>query len=283
MNSNTTNLTRRSLNAGLLVAGAAIGDHLEGAADAHFFWYDRIRRLGQLNINEKDAETLDVDHWVRYWSSLKADGLVVSCAGIIAFYPTDVPYHHKARFLGNRDVYGDFSKATRAAKMRVIARLDPTYAFPELFEAHPDWITRNQAGEPVRHAEAKELYSTCMFGHYYDRQMTAIIKELNERYNPDGYYTNGWPGTGLGDVCYCEHCQTLYREKFHAKLPKTANRQDANYRQWTDWRLSRVLEVWNLWQAIAAESRADRIYVGNLGGSIRAEVNVKKIAESANG
>jgi hypothetical protein len=278
MNDTTSIITRRTFNTGLVLAGTAMSATEACGTPAEPFWYERIRRLGQINVNEKDAETLNTGKWVNYWSSLKADGLIVSCAGIIAFYPTQVPYHKRARFLGNRDLFGEFSRATRQAKMRVIARLDPTYAFPELFEAHPDWVTRNQAGEPVRHPEAKELYSTCMFGHYYDEQMTAIIKELNDHYDPDGYYTNGWPGTGLGNICYCEHCQTQYRQRFHADLPQSANRQDANYRRWTEWRLSRVLEIWNLWQATATEGRIDRVYVGNLGGSIRAEVNVKKIA-----
>ena len=280
MDDTTSTITRRSFNAGLILSGAALSPAAESAAPTGGpYWYERIRRLGQININEKDAATLDTRKWVDYWSSLQQDGLIVSCAGIIAFYPTQVPYHKRARFLGNRDLYGEFSQATRQAKMRVIARLDPTYCFPELFEAHPDWIMRNRAGEPVRHAEAKELYATCMFGHYYDEQMTAIIKELNTNYDPDGYYTNGWPGTGLGTICYCNHCKAEYRQHFGADLPQNTNRQDANYRQWTDWRLRRVLEVWNLWQATAVQGRADRVYVGNLGGSIRAEVNVKKIAE----
>ena len=270
------NMTRRTFNTGMVLATAMSGGAAPSATGP--FWYERIRRLGQININEKDAATLDTAKWVSYWSGLKTDGLIVSAAGIIAFYPTQVPHHRKARFLGDRDLYGEFSAATRKANIRVIARLDPTYAFPELFEAHPDWFTRDRNGKPVKHAEAKELYSTCMFGHYYDQQMTAIIKELNGRYDPDGYYTNGWPGTGLGTVCYCDHCRAQYRERFQAELPETTDRKDANFRRWTDWRLDRVLEVWNLWQTTATEGRADRVYVGNLGGSIRAEVNVKKIA-----
>jgi Hypothetical glycosyl hydrolase 6/Beta-galactosidase trimerisation domain len=269
-------ITRRSFAAGLGLAAALRPEETPKANPP--FWYERIRRLGQININEEDAATLNVEHWIDYWSSLKVDGLIVSAAGIIAFYPTAVRYHRRSPFLGSRDLYGDFSEGTRKANIRVIARLDPTYAFPDALAAHPEWFLRDRSDQPVRHREAKELYATCMFGAYYDQHMVAIIQELNTRYDPDGFYTNGWPGTGLGTICYCQHCRDEYQQQFHAGLPASENRADPNFRRWTDWRLERVLQVWKLWQGTATQGRADRVYVGNLGGSIRAEINVKKIA-----
>ncbi len=276
MDNLTPGITRRNFTAGVAFATALPG--IASPQPSQPFWYETIRRLGQININEKDAATLNIDYWIDYWSSLKVNGLIVSAGGIIAFYPTKIPYQHKSPFLGHRDLYGQFSSATRKANMRVVARLDPTYAFPDLFQAHPGWFMRDRNGNPVRHREAKELYKTCMFGPYYDQHMTAIIRELNAGYDPDGFYTNGWPGTGLGAICYCDLCREEYRKRFNADLPESENRADPNFRRWVEWRLERVLYIWKFWQATAVEGRADRVYVGNLGGSIRAEVNVKRIA-----
>src|SRR4051794_20735307 len=261
-------VTRRTFATSLSLA-AALRPEETHKVDSPF-WYERIRRLGQININEKDAATLNIEQWIDYWSSLKVDGLIVSAGGIIAFYPTAVQYHRRSPFLTDRDLYGDFSKATRKANIRVIARLDPTYAFTDALAAHPEWFLRNRSGQPVRHREAKELYATCMFGAYYDQHMVAIMGELNTGYNPDGFYTNGWPGTGLGTICYCDHCRAEYQQRFHSDLPASEDRADANFRHWADWRLERVLQVWNLWQNTATQGRSDRVYVGNLGGSIRA-------------
>src|ERR1039457_420828 len=123
MDNSETGITRREFTAGLAVTTTLLGQ--ERATLAHPHWYQRIRRLAQININEKDAATLDVDKWVRYWASLKVDGLIASAGGIMAFYPTTVPLHRKSRYLGSRDLFGEYSRAVKQAKIRVIGRLDP--------------------------------------------------------------------------------------------------------------------------------------------------------------
>src|ERR1043166_6020878 len=63
-------------------------------------WYATMRRCGQLNFNERDPLTLDVAAWIEYWASLRVDALLVNGGGIMAFYPTDVPYHPRSAVLG---------------------------------------------------------------------------------------------------------------------------------------------------------------------------------------
>lgn len=270
-------MTRRDFN-GALVAANVLTSAAAQPSNPPPHWYERIRRLGQPNLNEKDAATVDVAKWVKFWSDCKADGLVVSAGGILAFYPTKVPFHQPSRYLGTRDVYGEFAEALRKANIRLIARLDPNWSFQPALDAHPEWFARDRDGHPVHHNSTTELYRTCMFGHYFNEHMTAIIAELRDRYDTDGFYTNGWPSTELGDLCYCDVCRAKYRQKYSADLPSAPDRRDPNFRRWTEWRMDRVLEIWNLWQTTAEQGRADRVYVGNLGDSIRAETNVQQIA-----
>src|ERR1700679_1823634 len=88
-------------------------------------WHQRIRRIGQLNFNERDPVELNVEEWADYWAALKVDAVLVSVTGIIAFYPTRVPFHRRSQFLGDKDLFGACTAAAEARGIRVIARLSP--------------------------------------------------------------------------------------------------------------------------------------------------------------
>jgi hypothetical protein len=222
-----------------------------------------MRRCGQVNFNQQDPQKLDIAPWLDYWRSLKLDALLLNAGGIVAFYPTRIPYHHRSQFLGDRDLFGDFAKAAKSRGMRVVARLDCNQAFEEALTAHPEWFRRQADGQPIRHAESPELFATCMFTSYFTEQITAIIREVNSLYDVDGFFTNGWPGAGLPPACYCAACRRLAGWRSPAFVEQ---------------HMARVLEVWKLWDAAAREKKLDSVYVGNLGGGIGATTDLRKLA-----
>src|SRR5262245_54456185 len=182
-------------------------------------WYAVMRRCGQINFNERDPLTMDVNAWADYWASLKVDALLLNGGGIVAYYPTEVPYHHRSEFLGSRDLFGELVAATRAKGIRVIARMDCNYAYEPAVKAHPEWFERNEDGSLRPHGESTWLFKTCMFSSYFSEQMPAIYREINRRYRVDGFFTNGWPGTGALSVCYCDACRDVYRTKIGGVPP----------------------------------------------------------------
>jgi hypothetical protein len=258
---------------GKLQAGAAQDDGKP--------WYAVMRRCGQINFNERDPLAMDVNAWADYWASLKVDAVLLNGGGIVAFYPTQVPFHHRSEFLGTRDLFGEMVAAVKRRNIRVVARMDCNYAYEEAFKAHPEWFERNRDGSPRRHNESTWLFKTCMFSPYFTEQMPAIYREINGRYPVDGFFTNGWPSAGALSVCYCESCQKVYRDKVGGVPPEQTDAASELYRKYYDVFMDRVLEVWRLWDAAAKEKKPDSVYVGNLGGGIRTIKNVRRIGEVA--
>ena len=62
---------------------------------------------------------MDISWWIDYWTSLKVEALRLNAGGIMAFYPTQNSVSSpQASFLGNRDLFGDFTKAAKAKGIR---------------------------------------------------------------------------------------------------------------------------------------------------------------------
>ncbi len=279
MTDSTLPLSRRdflAVSAASVVLSASAAAETEGKP-----WYESMHRCGQINFNEKDPLTLDVEAWADYWASLKVDAVLLNGGGILAFYPTEVPYHHRSEFLGNRDLFGEMVAASRKRGLRVVARMDCNLAYEEALKAHPEWFERDRDGTPRRHNESTWLFRTCMFSRYFTEQMPAIYREINRHYPVDGFFTNGWPSTGALGVCYCESCQRVYREQVGGVPPEHTDAQSLLYRKYYEAYMNRVTEVWKLWNAVAQEKKADSVYVGNLGGGIRTVKNLKRLGQAA--
>lgn len=234
------------------------------AADAEIPWQRRIRRVGQTNMTEHDPAVLDVEQWADYWASLKVDAVLVSVTGILAFYPTKVPFHRKGRYLNDRDFFGDCCAAAKKRGMHVIARMSPDLNWEDAVQAHPEWFERDAQAAPVHHTEDPRLFRTCMFTTYMTDYVPAIMREVNSLYDIDGIFTNAWPPLGSLPVCHCAEC---------AKLPPAGS--IAYWEKFNE----RTVYLWKLYDSIAKEKKPGNFYFANLGGGIRCTANLVELGE----
>src|SRR6188472_4368682 len=91
-----------------------------GQADAG--WFDRPMRWVQLTLVENDPGRFDPQFWLDYFRRLHADAATLSAGGIVAYYPTEIPLHHRSAWLADSDPFGTLVAGCRALRMRVVAR-----------------------------------------------------------------------------------------------------------------------------------------------------------------
>lgn len=253
----------------MLSATAAIAGPLlaqNGPAE-NIPWHQKIRRVGQINMTEHDPAVMNVEEWADYWASLKVDAVLVSVTGILAFYPTAVPFHRRGKYLNNRDFFGECCSAAKKRGLRVIARMSPDLNWEDALNAHPEWFKRDPQGNPLKSREDGRLYETCMFTTYYSDHIPAIMREVNFRYDIDGIFTNAWPPLGRLPVCYCDACKKL-------AAPETP----AYWDQFNE----RIVSLWKLYDGIAKEKKAENLFFANLGGAIKSGPNLKGLESICN-
>jgi hypothetical protein len=229
-------------------------------------WYRRITRWGQTNITEKDPANYDISWWRNYWKSTQIQGIIVNAGGIVAYYPSKVPLHRQAQYLGGLDLFGSLCKAAHEDGIAVFARMDSNRAHEEFYLAHPDWFAIDAAGKPYK---AGELYITCVNSPYYNEHIPAILREIIELYHPEGFTDNSWSGLGRDSICYCENCKKSFREHTGKDIPLKANWSDQTYREWIRWNYDRRLEIWDLNNKTTRSAGGpDCIWAGMNGGSV---------------
>jgi Hypothetical glycosyl hydrolase 6/Beta-galactosidase trimerisation domain len=223
-------------------------------------WFDKAMRWAQLAFVENDPGNYDPDFWLAYFKRIHADGVLLSAGGIVAFYPTNIPLHHRSAWMGNADPLGYLVKECRKLNMTVILRTDPHATRQEMYDAHPDYIAVTADGKKRPHWANPELWVTCALGPYNFEFMTKVKREIMQRYKPDGIFSNRWHGHG---VCYCEHCQKNFKAASGLELPMKTERLDPVYQKWVQWQTDRLKELWFLWDAEIRKEKSTSRYIPN--------------------
>lgn len=224
-------------------------------------WFDRPMRWVQLTLVENDPGRFDPQFWLEYFRRLHADAATLSAGGIVAYYPTNVPLHHRSAWLGQSDPFGTLVAGCRALGMHVVARTDPHAARENVKAAHPDWISVTSSGEPRRHWANPDLWVTCALGPYNFEFMDRVHQEIVSAYRVDGIFANRWMPQG-GD-CYCIHCQQNFKAATGRDLPRTTDRQDPRRREFLEWRKARLTELWKRWDATVRAANPEARFIPN--------------------
>ena len=226
-------------------------------------------RWMQLILVESDPAEIDTDWWVDLMRRTHTQGICLNAGGVCAFYPTQIPYHHKSTFLKSPtdDPFGRIVEGCSKLGMVVVARTDSHSCLDDAAAAHPEWLNIDEIGKPRRHLNVPETrLITCALGPYNFDFMTQVHRELTTKYGVEGIFCNRWQAGSRG-MCYCENCQKLYRAATRpgSATQRRTRRRRTRYNAWVEVRLE---ELWRLWDSECQKINPKFRYFTNTGISI---------------
>lgn len=198
------------------------------------WWEQRPWRMIQTNLREIDMLDIDAGRYVADLQAFRANMAMINAAGIIASYPTDLPFHFQSPYLQG-DSLEEIITACHAADIRVIARTDFSKVRRPIYEMHPDWAYRTAEGNIVDYNGDVHV---CINGDYQQHYALEILGELLSRYafdgiffNMGGYQTRDYSGNEYG-LCHCQSCQRRFAQLYGKALPERRDLSDPVYRQY---------------------------------------------------
>jgi hypothetical protein len=239
-------------------------------------WFDKPMRWAQLTLVEDDPAHYDLQFWLETFKRTHSDAACLSAGGCVAYYPTQIPYHHRSAWMGDGDPLGDLIRGCRELGMVVIVRTDPHSVLQDAYEAHPEWIAVDAEGNYRRHWASPHRWVTCALGPYNFEFMTEVHREIMTMYRVEGIFSNRWAGSGM---CYCEHCRRSFDDAYGMDLPRTRNPQDPAYRNYVLWRQERLFALWRLWDGEIRAINPGARYIPNTGGGALSSLDMKTIGE----
>lgn len=225
-------------------------------------WANNAMRWAQVAFTEEDPPRYDPNFWFDFFRKTHVEAVCLSAGGDIAFYPTRVPLHKRARDLGDRDMLGEMIKGCRAQGISVVTRVDPHAMSEEAYAVHPEWAACTQDGKPRRHWAAKDMWVTCQNGGFMFDFMPAVLKEITDTYKPEGFFGNRWAGSGM---CYCQTCHTKFKAATGLELPTTNDPQDPRRKAYIQWNADMRWKQFTLWNDTVKKSKKDCFFSPNGG------------------
>ena len=232
-------------------------------------------RWTQLTFTEDDPSSFDLDRWVDIVLRTKSNGACISAGGYIAYYPTAIPFHHRSRELGDRDLFGEFVEAANSLGVTVMARVDPHAVHEDAATAHPEWLHRDAGGDAVRHRTFPDAWLTCPFTSYYDQVIADIAREIVENYDVGAVFANRWEGPG--EIPFSDAARRGFRSESGLELPVRPDHADPAWPQYVHWRRRRLTELITVWNRAVRDVRPSASFIPNRGAMLLRDLDAEVV------
>jgi hypothetical protein len=106
--------------------------------------------------------------------------------------------------------------------------------------------------------------------------MTEVHREIMNRYELAGIFSNRWAGSGM---CYCEHCARDFAGATGLELPRTKDARDPARREYLEWRQQRLFGIAELWDTEIRKINPTARYIPNSGGGALSDLDMSKLSD----
>ena len=198
-------------------------------------WWRHPQRLLQTNLREIDA-TMDLEAYLREVRESGASVVLFNVGGIVANYPTALPFHYRNPNMKG-DLVGTVLERLHASGLRMIGRFDFSKINETIAARHPDWLYVSEKGENVNY---NGQVHACFNGPYQQERLFDILGEALDRYPLDGIFFN-MPGYQQRDysgnhhgICQSDACRRRFKAECGLDLPARNDPKDPVCRKYQE-------------------------------------------------
>jgi hypothetical protein len=215
--------------------------------DSHPWWKSNRLRVIQVNLPDYEAATLHPDSLVEDLTNYSANTLIINAGGIMAFYPTKLPFQYTNPYM-KPNMLRDVITKCHKNRIKVIVRFDFSRVHESVFKAHPDWCYLSPSGERIINTN---MYAVTINAPYVQQHSFDIIQEVLDLYPIDGIFLNmpGYQTANAYEGKYYGIDHNAYDEEAFMtfsgeRLPKNENKNDPVYQQYVAFKKYSV-EQWS--------------------------------------
>lgn len=158
---------------------------IDPITDTSIWWNKNNLRMIQTNLPAAEG-ALNPDSLLADLIDYSANTLLINAGGIMAFYPTKLPFHYKNPYVKD-DMLGRVISLCHENGIRVIVRFDFSRIHESFFEEHPDWFYISPKGERV---DNYGMMVASVNGDYMQKHAFEIVQEVIDNYPVDGMFVN---------------------------------------------------------------------------------------------